>query len=144
MPMDEKIINLVASLRAHGFPTVMSCEGHLDRNTGGPYVIIVSPESEQITKENDSPETRALAKNVTAIAANKLFTLLEEFYSHKPIKYSLRIVIDTIGPNAYRIWCNGSSILPEREDIYIEEKSKLLESYQREMERFSVFMKNKI
>lgn len=144
MPMDEKIINLVTSLRAHGFTTVMSCEGHTDRITGGPYVIMINPESKKITSDKDTPETRAAARKLTATTAAKLFSFLEEFYKNKTIDYRTHIAVDTLGSSAYRIWCNGSSLLPEREGLSLNEKSNLLYLYQLEMERFSEFLKNKI
>jgi len=40
MPVDGKIKPLVAALRWHGFPTTMSCEGHMDRGNPFPWIEI--------------------------------------------------------------------------------------------------------
>jgi hypothetical protein len=45
MPVDERIIETVAILTLLGFKTSMSCEGHVDRVTEGPYVIFDSPKA---------------------------------------------------------------------------------------------------
>jgi hypothetical protein len=42
MRVDPEIEQLVTALRLLGYKTVMSCGGHLDRRTTGPYVVIRS------------------------------------------------------------------------------------------------------
>ena len=44
LPIDPEILPAVAAFRHRGFNTISSCAGHLDRSTGGPYIVFKSPD----------------------------------------------------------------------------------------------------
>lgn len=51
MPIDEKIIRVVAVLNLYGIRTIQSCEGHLDHGYAYPWIDVVSDMDEQLGKE---------------------------------------------------------------------------------------------
>ncbi len=134
-PVDEGIKESVVALKANGFGTTGSCEGHLDSGRGYPWILVESPLAESLDrdarynklqekarhaqKEEGEPLTAAerdeVRKLVEAqIEANekeygRLSRLLEEFYKSSREhgrKYPARLVIEK-GP-----W-NQSWLVPE-------------------------------
>jgi len=61
MPIDLGIRSAVVGLRVHGLPTVMSCEGHLDRGVGYPWIALSSPEAEDLANRLQNTWVETLA-----------------------------------------------------------------------------------
>ena len=50
IPVDEGIKEIVIALRAHGFPTITSCEGHPRRANSYPKVVITLPDEKDSSR----------------------------------------------------------------------------------------------
>lgn len=149
MPMDEGIIETVAIMQLMGIHTTMSCEGHPERQTGGPYIMFVSSIAEESRKEaavihnTVNPQYKALYKK--AMQANlteqqKLYQMLDNFYKSHDASFSQRLILHTMGFSACRLECQGADM------AYILDKNKqieLLMKNQAEMKTFTEFLKVK-
>lgn len=80
MPVDKRMIETVTILKLLGLHTTMSCSGHMQRITGGPYVAFISPKAEKYRercKQIDNPKDaqykklyqKALRENILEPAA---------------------------------------------------------------------------
>jgi hypothetical protein len=148
MPVDHGIVETVAAMRLLKIRTTMSCEGHLDRQTGGPYVMCVSSIAEKLRKKAAvihnpvDPLYKALYKK--AMRANlteqqKLYQLLEGFYKARNTPFPQRLIVRTMGFSAFRLECQGADM------AYVLDESgrkKLLIENQVEMTAFTEYMKD--
>lgn len=48
--MDPEVVDLVTGLRCIGYETILSYGGHVDRSTGGSYVVMVSKVAREIVR----------------------------------------------------------------------------------------------
>ncbi len=170
--IDEKIKFTVVALKANGFGTTGSCEGHLDQALPYPWVEVESPLAEKLLSDpryNKLKEkARAMLKDgkpmreeekqeyhgmvAAQIQENelehqRLLKLLNEFYESRPKKKgAMRLGIKK-GP-----W-NQSRIQPKdmptghpadiQESWPEEVKKKNLALYRKEMGEFAEFLKSK-
>src|SRR6266511_1734638 len=81
-PLDDEIVDTVVALQMLGIHTTASCSGHIDRVTGGPYVVFSAPEANP----------------------------LEEFYVNRPVKYMNRLIITRVGPEGSKLKCQGAEM----------------------------------
>lgn len=163
--IDEGILETVIVLNLLGLRTTQSCEGHLDRAVAAPWVDIEPPttnEWEDLWIESDKaffaskklreqngpkPEIKALfdksknllkqARKPTLELAQKLMTILDEYYRDRYVVYDRRITIIRMHRGA-----RLESIGAYTQDIntHLVKKQKLKE-YQDEMKEFTEFLK---
>lgn len=148
MPIDEGIKDTVIFLNAFEINTVASCEGHLDRGTGAPYIDIESKEVSELEKQLEQVKRnkREREKIIREIERKnleerqKIMDLLDEFYKNRIVPYDRRLVIQSMERYVSRLQSQGANLQGIRtEDI---KKEKLLE-YQKEMEDFTKFLRDK-
>ena len=131
-PVDQGIKETVVALKALGFFTAQSCEGHLDRGVAAPWVDIGF---EEIEKDDINAESQSLL----LLEAAKMHNLLEEYYEGADTRHDIRIIIKPY-MGRFRIESAGVFL----QDINSEEtkKQKLVE-YKEEMSEFTSFLKSK-
>jgi hypothetical protein len=105
MPVDDGIKLLVAALRAHGFTTDDSCEGHQSQRSNGPRVWITSGENEVLGRklydlDRESEESQSLSRtmqhNGYRVRAS-LLDLLDDFYDKRAVSEWVRIILEPRG-----------------------------------------------
>ena len=163
MGIDKKIIEVVAVLNLMDIKTTQSCEGHLDRALPYPWVQIGSFQGElvnnkrqkmfEIRKDLDRKEQKKLSEkdfseiryleselnDLIGKALSKPIELLTSFYKTKGGgEGDERLIIVDFGDGG-RIQSQGGCIQTTRS---IEEKTKKLEIYQGEINRFKDFLKD--
>src|SRR5215471_11913658 len=99
-PIDAGIFETIIALNALDIPTTMSCEGHLNRGSAGPWVAIGmqrpprpdTPETRQLemrlwelTMESD--EEREQRKRTNTQLCHKLFGYLRDFYQNRHVPF---------------------------------------------------------
>lgn len=96
--IDHGILNAVAMLNHHGIHTVMSCEGHEDRATGGPYIDIAAAGSHGFQKKyeeiTDKEEKKSFLKEMckeTMDLGKKIVPILDEFYKGRDTAFVARL-----------------------------------------------------
>ena len=146
--VDEKIKELVLALNFLGIRTTGSCEGHVDRSCPVPWVKVAAE------KDKDNK-----------VLLEKTRALLDEFYKDREVEQDERISIDGSanfgfwiysGGEAYKKWrADGRERVIRREGgeevlkevISPEEqviRAKKLPTYQKEMDVFRDFLKEKL
>ncbi|HEU5187511.1 MAG TPA: hypothetical protein VFT87_03335, partial [Candidatus Saccharimonadales bacterium] len=117
MPVDPEITEAVAVLQLLGLKTTMSCAGHVDRITGGPYIICVSPSAKAILKsykgsfdpkEKTYKKTMQKVTRATLVERAKLYRFLESFYSTRLVAYDQRLYLTAVGRDSFRLSCQGA------------------------------------
>lgn len=147
-PIDPGIKETVVSLKVWEFPTYQSCEGHSaehpekieveERESITPWVRVVSPEPENWEKDK---LVQKEWKKENLKHQLKMVELLDEFYQERKASFDVRLHIEQFGIyGGFTITNQGSNIiegLPKRE----QEKKRTL--YQKEMQEFAKFLKEK-
>jgi len=138
--LDEGIQQTVIALKAHGFPTNQSCEGHAKGEHGHPYpwvqVGVPEPKGWQDDEEKQKEWMRQNYKE-----EQKIRELLTEFYRIKTTPADIRIIPEKIGIfGSFRIQSAGAEALQESPVEELPEKVKM---YQQEMNDFTQFLKEK-
>lgn len=146
LPVDPEIINTVTILRLLGFNTTMSCSGHQDRYTGGPYVLFTSrkaKEYETKRRATQDPmshlykhyEHKALQANT--LERRKLHTLLDSYYKTHQVPYMQRLIVTSAGLSSSRLQFQTA-------DLYYTlnkpNRIKQLTSNQAEMSAFTKYL----
>lgn len=144
--IDEGIRLTVAALRAHGFTTSQSCEGHLDRKTIGPWVDIESSKAQDLLKTmQDGPhsgpelqQNRRNLVNANELEQDRLFGLLNEFYTSHQQSYEIILTITEWGPGWGRLCSHAGRFmkLAAHDDNY----EQWLKDAQAEMAAFAEFL----
>ena len=149
--VDPNIRDTVTALRAMGFHTNASCEGHLDRGLKAPWVDfgIVPEDVEQAMKavrakhQATTPElTRRIQeiKQELLLERKKLLDLLDSFYENRAVSNFTRLTLD-YGPNTVRLINQGVGI----QDLYQpHQQTENLEVFRKEMSDFAEFLKARI
>lgn len=114
-PVDPGIKPVVISLISRGFRTTASCEGHVGRKTGGPYVVLESPQTDEYivkmkTVEFGGVEFKALRSELEQLnlaERDKVSELLDKFYAKHPGLE--RLEIKNIGPGTTKLIYPGSA-----------------------------------
>lgn len=139
VPIDAEILDFVTTLRYVGYETILSCGGHADRITGGPYVVIISKKGRSILERDPSDKrNRLLARQATAAEAMSLYELLAKFYIHHQLDYSQQVTLRMIGNDAFRIGCHGADLLDAEQDS--ERRKDRIRRYRKELDEFSKFI----
>jgi hypothetical protein len=132
-----------------GFCTVGSCEGHLDRATGGPYIMLSSLDGDELERQwinrvDQSAEYLAVRKRIIVLNLNAraaLERLLAHFYNARPVPYDQMLVTQGYGPGATRLKCMGVEI---RELAPAKDHQAALWRYQQEFRNFAKFLEKYI
>jgi hypothetical protein len=147
MPVDPEIVETVAILQLMGIDTSMSCGGHEDRITGGPYVMFTSKEAEAYRKKcanigdpRDSLYKEFTGKAMAAIQNEqaKLYPLLDKFYSNRATPFAQRLMLRTLGLSVCRLECQGAdmAVISKPRD-----RITILTNNRKEMADFTEFLK---
>lgn len=144
MRVDADIEATVVALRLLGFKTTMSCAGHHDRRTTGPYVMFESQTAKEFIRkadalrQGDKHNSIRVAQSLAQREADSLRSLIETF-NHERAVSGLRPLLELrpVGPSGLRL-CFVHADFDEIRD----EKSynALLEARQVEMHRFTKTM----
>ncbi len=146
MPVDEGIFETVAVFRYLGINTTMSCAGHLDRITRGPYVYFMSNQNGKLLLkmkeigDRTNPEYKQLFNETTRnnlIERQKIIPSLDAFYTNRFVSYNQRIIIEGFGPSKNYMLCQGAElayILDQKEQV------DLLGKNQTEMKTFTQYL----
>lgn len=145
MPVDPEVVDVVTALRLLGFLTTMSCGGHVERFTGGPYVMFTSNSSIKLSRiRNSLPadqlnERKKLDKEVrahTLMERLRLFELLSAFYEERQAAYLDQLIVVNCGITHNRLQCLGAEL-----GLISLESSSILEANQAETQQFGMFLK---
>lgn len=132
-PMDPKIKPTVVALMLHGFPTVASCEGHLDHGYAAPWVMI----EPRVPKGLRGNKKKAYLNWQRKKLEWRVMDLLTKFYRRRLVAADVRLHLDRIGYGIIRLTNEGN----EAVDILSEHKrKKKLRRYQQEMKEFTKFL----
>jgi len=148
MPVDKRMIETVTILKLLGLHTTMSCSGHMQRITGGPYVAFISPKAEKYRercKQIDNPKDaqykklyqKALRENILEL--QKLYHLLEQFYAARnATTFGRRLSLRTHGFSASRLDCQGADLA---RIVDRRSRKQMLADSQAEMKDFTEYLK---
>ena len=149
--LDPGSRELVACLRMIGLNTVMSCEGHPDRQTEGPYVMFRSAEAlsmeaqywmlarDSKRKSGEARELRKVAYELNMRERQKITPLLERFYEHRFVQYGDRIIITTFDLGGSRLKCQAAE-----EFRLADNRESFLRSHWQEFADFTLFLKHSL
>ena len=148
--IDNGIKESIIVLQVLGFVTTASCEGHTDHGPAAPWIdigekvpreiLIRKRESKGILNDDDAGKIRSVTKK-NLKGQIRLMQLLDEFYEERKVSYDVRLLIEKFG-------IYGNSWLKNAGEIFQqirpkERKEKKLKRYQREMNDFTEFLKEK-
>lgn len=147
--VDEKIKESVTAFLIHGFTTSGSCEGHIHEGGGEkhglpyPWVEVYAPEPEGWREaEGDRKEQLEQEWRIKNFEQQrKMMGFLEEFYRDRETPFDARLTFDRIGTfGGFRVQSFGARITAI---LTPEEQKQKLALYQKEMEDFTKFLKDK-
>ena len=140
--MDPEVVDLVTGLRCIGYETILSCGGHVDRSTGGPYVVMVSKVAREIVRASSSIESRRSARQVVLAESRGLYELLQGFYRGRVIDCETpRLALQALGDDALRLTCINSSVVLGNESIPVEDREQYLDACRGEVDDLADFLK---
>jgi hypothetical protein len=149
-PIDAGILDTVTALRLHGIHTIGSCEGHLDRITGGPYVMFEAPGTHDFRTKyraiNDRKSEKYKYWHDKAIQENmpeirKMLTLLNGFYDNRLTPNDQHIIIRCFDTSVGELMCQSADIA---HILTPTEHEVLLGKNQTEMQAFAEYLKKHI
>lgn len=147
MTVDTDIGETVAILQLMGFHTTMSCAGHADRVTEGPYVMFLSLEAEKYREQcrkiedpKDAQYKKLLQKARACILRDMkaLYDHLENFYQSRTGQPRGRLVLKSTGFSRARLDCHGAELA---HILNQAPRLQLLEKNQLEMREFTEYLK---
>lgn len=148
--IDPKIRRTVIALNVFGIDTIMSCEGHLDRGQGVPYVEISAHGTAQMRLDSDNAyvqqrhaeyerlKERSISINKKLL--NKLQNYLDEFYKDRDVKQDCRLIAEMNSYGVIRLKNFGEQSEQEADS---SERLANLTVFQGEMEKFGKFLEDK-
>ncbi len=152
--VDAGIKEVLVALQVNDFQTTMSCEGHDEKGTGGPYIDVGIPISAEqrsrYTELRDKEDQesidslRALQKEVSGpnlIQQKRMIEMLREFYETRNTPFDIRLTMQARGNGGFRIESQGV-ILQKIEDDPTA-KVKRLKEFQAEINAFKEFLRSK-
>jgi len=150
MPVDEGIFETVAVFKYLGINTTASCAGHIDRITGGPYVIFQSHDNHQLLTELKSigdrkkPEYKEILHQIirnNISEVRRILPYLKSFYSNRIVDYNQRIILDRSNILNNCISCQGADLAY---DLTENERVELLKLNQTEIKAFIDHIKTQL
>lgn len=121
--VDPGIEDAVVALRLAGYRTVMSCAGHLDRRTGGPYVVLESFAAARFARSvrsgSDSDKTQMIFRTAQQIALRELEPLkrLIEAFNERVGRRDQLLELRIVGHSKLRLCFTHSDFDPVDDDI---------------------------
>ena len=150
MLVDPGIEELVTGLRLLGFDTVASCQGHADRVTGGPYVMIQSNQAQLVFAEHQKladssgEAARALlkrARDLNSREGHRLELLLDRYYESRAVIWGKVLEVRSVGYVVNRL----CFVHAESDQLFGGDvKAKRLRLHQDEMNRFARFLRDEL
>jgi hypothetical protein len=136
--IDSGIKETVIAIRAYGFPTQSSCEGHLDRALPYPWVEIYSPEPAQLDwRENDQLHDEWVTKNMQL--QKQMLALLGKFYTHSKAPFTDRLIINSEElTHRFRLQSINGPII--KSHPFLDDQKNILTRNQKEMSDFARFL----
>ena len=137
--VDDGIKETVIALTVNEYPTVQSCEGHLEEG-GAPFPWIQveseAPEGWEDDENKQQQWSEANAKERVRMTAS-----LEEFYQDRAIDEDTQLtMVDQGVYDAFRLQSAGGA---EMDSLPKETQAQNQEKYRNEMQDFSSFLKKK-
>jgi hypothetical protein len=136
-PVDEGIIESVTGLRALGFPTSASCEGHFEHGCPYPWIDVEVPDSSERPKTIEDKED---LERKRLQLEHRLLDLLEDFYSNRQVPYHRMLIIQPHAVNWFRLRSAGGEVSAILGWGRCHDRLKL---YIKEMTAFSSFLKER-
>jgi len=140
-PVDSQIKEAVIAIMAHEFPTIGSCEGHIDEGAERPlypYVMVSSPEYDG-WKESEIVTNIMIAENLGY--QKNMIVLLNEFYETHNSPFDSHLSFEGFGPTwGFKLRSVGADVM---KILTSDEKERKLALYRQEMDDFAKFLKNK-
>jgi hypothetical protein len=152
MSVDPKVVTTVAAMRLHGFCTVASCEGHLDRMTSGPFVKFESLKAAKCFHDAEVNREHLIAAGKLKDKLNegrvhtwremqRMYHLIESYRakvgSNEGVDEPMLMVRYVMNRNIY-LHCYGVEFL----NLYEREgKRKMLAKHQKAMQSFAEYLK---
>lgn len=147
--VDEKIKESVGTFLVHKFTTSGSCEGHMAKEGEDqhglpyPWIEVYAPEpegwNEAEGKKKEQLEQEWRIKNFEQ--RRRMMSFLEEFYKVRETPFDARLAFDRVGAfGGFRVQSFGAEITAI---LSPEEQGQKLTLYQKEMEDFTKFLKDK-
>ncbi|MGH7799935.1 MAG: hypothetical protein ACREOW_04800 [Thermodesulfobacteriota bacterium] len=137
--IDEGIKETVIALRAIGFPTSQSCEGHTVRGLPYPWVDITAPTECTLWWSAPTPGYEKRQELANLKLEQRMVELLAEFYENRQTPFDARLSFVFIR-KAFRVQSIGGRTLSL---LSPEEKEMKIGIYKKEMEDFARFLKQK-
>jgi hypothetical protein len=136
-PVDKGIIETVTGLRAYGFPTSASCEGHFEYGCPYPWIDIEVPDScDRPLNEKDKEDVA----RKRLLLEKQMIELLEEYYANRRVPYHAMLIIQEFPVNWFRLRCVGGDVSPILGWGKCNDRLKL---YKAEMTAFSSYLKDR-
>jgi len=150
--IDARIMDAVIALNANDVYTVASCEGHLDHGCPYPWIDVSLEEAESTARKiavllhdgkREAMGTQLLMqihRSLLLQAEYELVGLLDAFYQCHPFNYDHHLSIWRFGNGKPRLQSHGAEYQQFREEA---EKAEKLAEYQREMQCFASFLRER-
>ena len=155
--IDPGVLDAVVALNLMGYKTLMSCEGHIDHGTGGPYIDVeVTGAEKQLAELEAFEKTHKMHKPKSSLESQdfqewetlrqkiddysltwaKGLQKILDLYRRK--NSSSSFVVDSIYPGAVRI--EPKEIL-DNDLVGGDQKKEMLNKYQKDLAELSAFLK---
>lgn len=142
-PVDRGIRRTVVALRALGFRTRASCQGHLDHGKKAPWVdigtapkMLSSDGKVAQASWRNSPELRRW-RDLNLEAQQRLIELLEQFYRGRAVPVAMRLILISQSYGAVRLTNQGAEVQEIRRP---QDARRTLRLYREEMTKFTSFL----
>lgn len=143
--IDEKIKDTVTAFKIHEFTTSQSCEGHVyEEETEDkhglpfPWVEVYAPAPEGWENDEDKKEAW---RTVNLKQQQKMMALLAEFYQQREVPLDAHLSFSRMGIfGGFRVQSFGAELTSI---LSSEEQKQKLELYRKEMDDFTLFLKDK-
>ncbi|MDB5160218.1 MAG: hypothetical protein JWO99_481 [Candidatus Saccharibacteria bacterium] len=149
MVVDAEIETTVVALRLLGYKTVMSCGGHVDRRTTGPYVTFESESTHDLVmraqRESDTVREQELLREAQRVAQREALPLkkkIERFNLERVIAGATTLLeLRPVGHSRLRLCFVHADFDGIVEDALFVE---LMRSRQSEMSKFTSCLKHQL
>jgi len=159
--IEAGILEPVVALNLLGIHTTQSCEGHLERGTGAPWIDVAAADTRELeeqvrlayqqqhtqprdeltqyaTANRRKLETEIRTRNLAE--RRKILDYLEEFYQDRRVPIDRQLHLQKIGIEETRLESQGACF---QELAQPEIKQTKLDEYRLEMKVFGAFLKEK-
>jgi hypothetical protein len=134
-PVDPGIKLAVTGLRANGFPTSGSCEGHLKRALPYPWIHLCATHAVGC---RGTPEREARSRAANIALLGLIDQLLAEFYDRRLDERGMRLVARTFGPvHAVAVHSRGATTASD----HARDRAAQLRASRREMDTFADWLR---